>query len=151
MWSACAQPNGPDPLATDIPIQRLSAEPYSFEWNSGFRVSNRQVIRDLAAWGKAWATIHENKGTKPPLPDIDFTTDMVVVAALGARPSGGYNVLVKGASGSADVITVRLESTSPGKGCAVLTVQTQPVDVAKIPRSSAYVQFEETATVRNCG
>ena len=149
--AACAQPNEPEPVATEIAVERLRAEPYSFEFYSGLRAPDRQVIRDVAAWGKVWASIYDNSAFKPPLPDIDFTKDMIVVVALGERSSGGYGILVTGASRANDVISVRIETQSPGSDCGVTLALTHPVDVAKIPRSSAYGQFEETAKIINCG
>jgi hypothetical protein len=151
MATACGQPNGPDTVGTDISIERLSVEPYSFEFYSGLRAPERQVIRDVAAWGRAWASIYQGRGVTPPLPFIDFTKDMIIVAALGERPTGGYDILLTGASRANDVITVKVEIQSPGSGCGVTLELTQPVDIAKMPRSSAYVQFQDTAKVRTCG
>lgn len=144
--SACDQPNGPDPVEGEIPIERLASE-----WNSGFEEPARRVIRSTIEWGIVWAQIYENRSPKPPLPAIDFSKDQVVVAALGSRPSSGYVISIAGASRAGDAITVRVESRSPGPGCGVLTVMTYPVDVAKMPRTAGPVTFEETPIVKNCG
>jgi len=148
--SACAQPNAPEPAGTELPVLRLQTEPYSLEFNSGLRKPERLAIRDVAGWGKVWAEIYEHRGSKPPLPAIDFTKEIVIVAALGERPTGGYSILVTGASRAGNVITVRVESQSPGPGCGVLLSTSEPVDVARIPLSVAHVEFDETAFVRSC-
>ena len=148
--AACSQPNGPDPLDGEIAVERLHTEPYAFEFNSGLAQSERLLIRSTAAWANVWARIYEKRSPKPPLPTIDFSSEQIVVAALGARPTGGYSILVTGASRLSGVITVRVESRSPGEGCGTTTAVTEPVDVARIPRSSGPVLFEETAVVRSC-
>ena len=148
---ACAQPNGPDPIATEIPIQRFRAEPYAFEFFSGLDQPERLLIRDTAAWSDVWSRIYARRGEQPPLPAVDFAAETIVVVALGIRPTSGYSITVKNASRAGGVTTVGVESVSPGAGCGGLTATTQPVDIAKIPRSAGFVQFEETAIVRNCG
>ena len=148
--AGCSNATAPDTTATVVPLVRLGSQPFAFENNSDFPNAEREVIRDVAAWSRAWASIYKNKGTKPPLPDIDFTKEMIVLVALGARPTGGYDILLTGATRDSDAITVTLESTSPGSGCGVTLSMTHPVDVARIPRSTTYVQFSEKAIVRNC-
>jgi len=147
---ACAQPNAPDPAATEIPIQRLRAEPYAFEFFSGLDESERLLIRNTAAWADVWSRIYARRGEKPALPTVDFAAETIVVVALGQRPSSGYSIIVKNASRAGGVTTVGVESLSPGPGCGGLTVLTHPVDIARIPRLAGFVQFEETAVVRDC-
>lgn len=150
VFSACAQPNGPDPVETEIPIERLRSEAFSFSTFSGFHEPERLLMRDASAWSRAWLTIHDRMQPQPPLPDIDFAKDIVVLVALGDRPSTGYHVIVKRASRLGEGITVSIESSSPGPGCGGLTVLTQPVDVAKMPRAVGPVVFVETKVVRDC-
>ncbi|MEO6222517.1 MAG: hypothetical protein ABIP90_04650, partial [Vicinamibacterales bacterium] len=90
---ACAQPNGPDSVATELPIERFRSEPYSFAFYSGIDTPERLVIRNLAAWGAAWAQIHARQVPAPPLPTIDFSTRTVIVVAMGTRPTGGYGIV----------------------------------------------------------
>ena len=143
---ACAQPNGPDPVEEEIPIERLASE-----WSSGFEEAARRVIHNPIEWAIVWAQIYENGSSKPPLPWVNFSKEQVVVAALGRRPSSGYVISVTAASRTGGSTTVRLESRSPGPGCGVLTVITEPVDVVKMPRTVGSVVFEETPRVRSCG
>ncbi len=145
--AACAQSNGPDGISTEVAIERLRSEPYALETFSGFNKPEQLVIRDVPAWGAVWAKIYDKRSPTPPLPALDFTKYMIVVAALGDRPSTGYDVLVAGASRTGEIITVRVQRA--GACGAVLTVLTQPVDVAIIPRSVGSVEFEET-DVTNC-
>jgi hypothetical protein len=143
--SACDQPNEPDSTQGEIPVHLIASES-----STGFEEPERRVIRDVPSWTAVWGRIYENQSSKPPLPAIDFSKEQVIVAALGARPSSGYSIRITGASGSGNAITVRLESQSPAPGCAVLTVVTYPVTVAKMGRTTGSAVFEETKIVKNC-
>jgi hypothetical protein len=149
---SCAQPNAPDDLTAEVSIERLRSEPYSFDFYSGIDSPERTVIRNVAEWGSAWTRIHATRSPKPPLPPIDFTTRSVILVGMGKRPTGGFGILLTGASRTSNVVTVRYETTSPGKGCGVTLAETAPIDLAIITiKSGDFVQFEETAVVKNCG
>ena len=139
-------------IGVEVPIVRLRAEPSSFAAYSGFHESTRLVIRDRDAWRSTWNKLYERTSPIPPMPEIDFSNEVVMVAALGERGSGGYNVVFSGAteneSGGIDVI---VRATSPGDRCARLTVLTQPVDIARVPRTYGSIRFVERQAVVNCG
>lgn len=142
---ACAQPNGPGPVAGELPVERLV-----FQDLSHFEKAGQHVIRNNIEWTFAWARIKRSHSPLPPLPVIDFSKEQIVVAAPGARPTTGFALVITGASSTGGVTMVNLENRSPGPGCGGLTVQTHPVDVVKMPRTTGPVVFEETAEVRTC-
>ena len=144
--TACAQPNEPDSVEGEIAVERLAFEIYS-----GFEEADRRVIRNAIEWAMVWTSLNKSHDPQPPRPVINFSTEQIVVAALGARPSTGYSVRVTGASGTGNGVTVRLETQSPGPGCGVLTTVTYPVEISKMPRTAEPVSFEETRVVKNCG
>lgn len=82
---------------------------------------------------------------------IDFGREMVVVAALGSRPSAGYNVVIESAERDSSGIEVALRRVSPAPGCPVAAVMTQPIDLARIPASEQPVRFKETSVLVPCG
>src|SRR5262249_44707676 len=69
-------------------------------WQSGFWDELRIIIRDRATWDTIWKRIvspdpyHDPYNAVPPLPEIDFSREMLVVTAMGQRPSGGYRIMV---------------------------------------------------------
>lgn len=87
----------------------------------------------------------------PALPDIDFSREILVVAALGERGSSGYIIVFEGAvengAGGVDVV---VRSLSPARNCGTLTVLTQPVDIARIPVKYASVRFVERKGTAMC-
>jgi hypothetical protein len=133
-----------------ITVTRLRPEPGPLTSYSGIAESRRLVVRDEATWRQTWASIWQNLSEPPPLPQVDFSKEMVVVAALGERSSGGHAILVEGAALTADGVSVRVRAISPGPGCIATLALTQPVDAARLPRVAGTVTFEEQNETRDC-
>jgi hypothetical protein len=149
--AACAAPEQSTlPPGPSIPVVRLRAEPYSFEYNSGLTEPTRLVVRDAAEWQSLWTQIYQGRFPVPPLPAIDFSREMIVVAALGTRSSGGYSILIDGASATGADVAIAVRSIAPGRKCGVTAALTQPVDIARLPRRDGQVSFVERAEVKEC-
>ena len=142
--------DGPEGSETPVPVTRLRAEPYSFTYYSGLKAAERLVIRDEATWQTTWAAIWRNTTPGPALPAIDFEREMLVVAALGERSTGGFSIVVESASATGTALTVRIHSTAPGSSCLTTQAQTQPVDIARLPRIQGPVSFLDDASVVDC-
>lgn len=144
--AACGQPVAPDPPGIPVPVVRLRTEPCpqcSFEYYSGLTEAQRLVVRDRAAWTEVWAAIWRRHSPLPALPEVDFARDMLVVAALGERPSGGYGILVDSAAATPEGLVVLIRTISPEPSCAVTLALTQPVDIARLPRHDGAVLFSD--------
>ena len=115
-----------------------------------FPVQTFQVVRDQATWQTLWAKLNANDSPPRALPAVDFSTDMVVVAAAGGKPTAGYRVSVDSASERSGAVTVEVTMTSPGPTCGLLTVFTSPVATAKLPMRQGPVNFDVTPQV-GCG
>ena len=133
-----------------LSVTRLGRADSSLTYSSGFTTSQRLVVRDATTWGNTWAAIWGRVSTPPPLPEIDFTREMVIVAALGQRNTGGYSIFVAEAAEENGTVRVRIRSVSPGPRCGVTLALTEPVDAARVARRDGVVTFEETAEVQQC-
>lgn len=134
-----------------VTLSRLagSSEP-PLTHNSGLSASTRVVIRDAAAWKEMWSRIWTTQPA-PPLPNVDFNQEMVIVAALGTRSSGGYSIAIESAYREGGSLHIVIRTEAPGSGCMATMALTAPVDVARVPRSADPVQFHEKDVTRNCG
>jgi len=152
LGAACASSDLSTSLpGTPISISRLRSEPYSFSHYSGFQNPARLVVRDAEQWEAVWAQTFKNVFPVPPRPAIDFSQDMVVVVALGVRSSGGYGILIDGASEiGTDEVAIAVRSISPAARCVVTAAFTQPVDIARMPRHDRPVRFVERNEVHYC-
>jgi hypothetical protein len=139
------------PAENVVPITRLRSEPWSFAYHTGMTDSVRLTIRDAAQWQQVWSVIEQGSSPKTAPPAIDFAQEMVVVAALGTRNSGGFSIYVDSAYQHSDRIEVVIRKVSPGKQCGTTGALTQPVDLARMPVSSLPVTFRERSLVHDCG
>jgi hypothetical protein len=147
---ACSSPSSPT-SRTALSMVRFRAEPSSFVVFSSLDTAQNFVVRDRDAWVRTWASLYARvNALPPPLPDVDFSREMVVVAALGSQPSSGFEVVFTSASEADGVVTMELETRTPGTRCVTLTVITAPVDLARVPRRDGQVVFRPTPTVVNC-
>jgi hypothetical protein len=138
------------PPGTPLQITRLRAEPYSFTSASGFDQPARLVISDPTTWATAWQQTFKGSLPVPPVPDVDFSREVIVLAALGSHSTGGYGILVEGASATDTGTSIEIRSISPGSNCVTTQAFTQPVDIARVPRRDGPVAFIEHKEVHNC-
>lgn len=135
-------------LLTPIPVTHLAS--LDLAAYDTFPHATTLVIRDQASWQTLWVEMTQNMLPAPPLPTVDFSKDMVLVAAAGVGGWGrSIEIAGAGESPSGEVV-VAVTITSPGKGCVVPQVITSPVDIATIPRSDANVVFKTTIKEHNC-
>jgi len=82
-------------------------------------------------------------GWVPPLPEIDFSKDMIVVSAMGSRPSSGYLIFIDGACEVDGQVEVFVSSVEDGCG-SELGIVTYPADAVRLPRSDLPIVFRDT-------
>jgi hypothetical protein len=121
-----------------------------FSRYSGIADSQRVVIRDTTAWRRYWSVIHRPFIPAPAVPQVDFTREMVVLAALGARPSGGFGIRIDAAIADSTQVLVQVTRIIPGRGCALPAVVTQPVDLVRVPATQLPIAFREREERTDC-
>jgi PrcB C-terminal len=137
--------------AAPVSLSRLRAGTTAFSSYAGIDDPIRAVIRDSTAWRQLWEQINRPFVPQPALPAVDFGREMIVVAALGSRPNGGYDVVIEGAEQDSTGIQISVRVASPAAGCPVAATMTQPVDLARVPASDQPVRFRERGVVVACG
>ncbi len=75
---------------------------------------------------------------------------MLIVVALGGRPTGGYGIIVDRAYERDDRLEVIIRIQTPGKTCINTAATTQPVDIVRLPKTERSVVFRETEIVHDC-
>src|SRR5262245_54453910 len=83
------------PLASaQLPPQTVpfeTIEKYSF---SGHREKQNYVITTHEDWQALWAVTHSNVEPQPPLPEVDFSSRMIIAVFQGEQRTGGYTIAV---------------------------------------------------------
>ena len=153
-YSLVRPTQGSEHQGAPVPVTQLgpkrSGPRWSYSDGSCLREPIRVVIRDGDAWNKMWREMFANplcgSNEVPPPPPIDFTREMIIVAALGARPTSGYGIVIDQAYERGDRLEVVVRSILPGGG--TFQVLTNPVDVVRLPKTQRPVIFREIQTER---
>jgi hypothetical protein len=121
----------------------------------GLQAPARLVLRDRASWQgvwtEAWTEQRPSPDDHPCLPEVDFENEMLVLAALGYRSHGGYQIDLEPLPSSAESLALQVTETRPGEACFVTTAPVSPYVALKVPTSEAPAHFVEEVTFLNCG
>lgn len=124
--------------------------PTYFQYSSAWRDPLNHVIRSEAEWDGMWRRITANHGPPPALPPIDFSRDMLLMAAMGTQPTGGYAITIERVIETPSALDVQLIRTAPGPRCGRTAALTSPVDIARIARSDKEVRWYPRDVVSDC-
>ena len=117
---------------------------------SGITSQANLVIQDSQAWTDLWNQ-HMLFMIEPmPVPEVDFSTHMVVAAFMGEVNTGGYALHIYEVVETQSTIVVKMERTEPGPRCIVPQVLTQPYHVVQIARTEKSVIFDVTTRILEC-
>jgi hypothetical protein len=109
----------------------------------------RLVIRDGDAFNELWNQIMRPASNKPPLPEVDFSREMIIVAAMGQQPSR-YEIIIDSACEVDNQLEVLVRSTkflSCGLQAGLLP---ETVDIVRLPKTDLPVVFRETEVTSDC-
>jgi len=118
--------------------------------NGGISQRARLVIRDRDEFNKFWQELFRSISHKPALPEIDFSREMIIVAAMGQQPSSGYEVIIDSACEVDNRFEVLVRSTNFLKCGLQLGVVTEPVDIVRLPKTVLPVTFREIEVTSDC-
>ena len=135
---------GPEMTGLPLPLRFGGTRPYPRPWVNSFKsdkpfrlvIKSRDEFADF--WKRLLAPVPPGQW-RPALPDIDFTKEMIVVSAMGMRPSASYLTIIDGAcevDGQIEVFITNYDGC--GSGLAVITY---PADAVRIPRSDLPIEI----------
>lgn len=132
----------------DASAQRLTADTVLSDYYSDIGERTRRLIDSSSEWEAFWAAAHEGRTPTPETPSIDFDRNVVVAAAMGGRPTGGYTIGIEEVARSGDTLYARVRETSPGDGCTLTQAITHPLQAVRVPASdvSVLITVERTST-----
>lgn len=104
-----------------------------------FADSLRKVIRDSIEFKTVWERAVSRSSNKPPRPVVDFTKEMVVLAAAGRmKPGDIIHIDSVGNKGALTVIVIRTT-----QACQAMATSAFPFEMARIPRNNGDDTFRE--------
>lgn len=108
---------------------------------SGLEKPRREVFRDEVSFLKLWAE-HAADVNRPALPPVvDFEREMVVLVALGNRPTGGYWIEVVDMELKGKTLKVLVGERTPSPGVIQVQHVTQPFQFVALPSVTGRVEF----------
>jgi hypothetical protein len=122
----------------------------SMHYYSGMMTSERVVVHNVADWAAAWEQLVGTIQPRPGLPTIDFAQSVVVIAAMGRKPSGGYGIDVNEVRVLDGNATITVTESSPGEGCVVADIVTAPAAVTVSTRFDGDAKFVERTASPAC-
>jgi hypothetical protein len=154
---ACGDPSPSTTTKAGTPVAFMRFSPESVSPNySGVEDTTREVLRTRAEWEALWAKmeprtsrIHGQTEPNPP-PEIDFDHQIVVVAAMGTKPTGCCSIEISSVTETAESILVAVLETTAGHNCFVTQTVTHPIALALIPQTMKRIEFEVREETKRC-
>jgi len=116
--------------------------------HSGIVQPRKVVIRDAKAFAALWKA-HSRGASEMPAPTVDFKKQDVVGYFAGAKPTGGYAVILGEIKRKGKYATVQATLVKPGVGDIVTEAFTQPFALRAVPKLPPFVRFVVTEKVRH--
>jgi hypothetical protein len=148
-WASSTAVCGGKPVAVSLLGPKLPGRRMSF-LNGGIAERVQLVIRDRDEFDKLWKQINRLGSYKPPLPEVDFSREMIVVAAMGQQPSSSYEIIIDSACEVDNHLEVLVRSTNFLKCGLQLGIVTAPLDIVRLPKTDLPVVFRETKVTSDC-
>lgn len=144
VMAACSSSTVPELPAGAVALDiEPFPEPVAQYLHSGLRERARLVIRDADTWEQIWLQVTAHYQPQPPVPEVDFGSSMIVLAAMGGRATGGYAISVDDVYEAEGRLYAMVRETSPGPGCGVTTALTAPMTAVLVPGRDGPVEFVE--------
>jgi hypothetical protein len=129
----CLAANGAQPLT----IRSLKKGAFS-----GIREVKEEVVKSADAWNKLWKQ-HAAAGESDKIPAVDFSKEMVVVATMGTKRTGGYAIEILGVEPSDKTLKISVKRSGPPPDAMTIQALTAPFHFVAVPKSNLKPEFVE--------
>ncbi len=144
-------PPGPTPEIAAGAVQLETTELISLRGHwSGYEDPVRKVITDEETWAAAWDRIHAHVSPSPPAPSVDFGSSVIVLVAMGVRPTTGYSVTIQEVRRHEDRLLVTVTERSPGPRCRTGQALTAPVHAVQVTGTVSQADFQVEEDTVDC-
>ena len=138
-------PPPPAPVDSVRPVppgNRLFYDDSPGEFSDSLRIE----VRDASAWRAMWDDAYKSQTDVPPIPQVDFAQQMVLLVSAGRmQPGDRISVDSVGMRGEQMVAVVRTSI-----GCHTFRSDIYPVEIVRVAYHEGPVSFAELRTEANC-
>lgn len=110
----------------------------------------RLLIDDEAEWTDFWSEFNGAIQPMPPLPEVDFSTHLIIAATMGQQSSGGFAIEVAEVYEEDGTLYPIIVEVSPGPSCVVPDVISAPAVAVRVERAGTEASFVEETEVTSC-
>ena len=141
---------GPRMTGPSLPLRFGGTRPFPRPPVNGFPSENalRLVIQNRDEYNDFWkrftAGMLPGNSIPPPPPEIDFSKELIVVSAMGQRPSSGYWTFIDGACEVDGQVEVFVSNVEDVRCIGQFPVVSYPADAVRLPQTDLPVVFRET-------
>ena len=143
-------PESTEVLEEDGALTAAQVDTVAVVHSSGYSEPAREVLETEEEWRETWDRMHAGVSPPPERPEVDLEASIVVVLAMGTRPTGGYGIGVSAARVVDGDLELEVEERSPGASCGVTQAITSPTLLIQLPVPSGEVEFSEREVTRDC-
>src|SRR6266853_500439 len=129
---ACVAANG----AQTLPIRSLKKGAFS-----GIREVKQEVVTSAGAWEKLWKQHTQGAGESEKIPAVDFSKEMVVVATMGTKRTGGYAIEIVGVEAKDKTLKISVKKSSPPPDAMTIQALTAPFHFVAVLKSNLKSEF----------
>lgn len=128
--------------AMSLPFQTIEKS-----YDSGIDEELIEVYRSREHFDAFWRRNKSNQSKLGKVPDVDFTSQMVVAVYWGTKNSGGYDLEITSINQDEErnVLVVTYLTASPPPGAMLTMALTQPHHIITLDASDKTVVFEGSA------
>lgn len=118
---------------------------------SGIAVRRGEVITREARWVQVWDEIMSRQTPKPPLPAVNWDTQILVLAAGGETGDSCKDLEIEKVERRDGTLIISILDKSPGTNCNPCPpITIQPVHVVSVPRAATSAIYDWRAVTVNC-
>lgn len=99
------------------------------------------VVRSESEFADLWHRIHQTVSAEPPLPDVDFSRQLVLAAFQGQQPSGGHAISIDRVVEQGDRLTVVVSESVPAADAMVTMALTSPYHLVAVDLADGRAAF----------
>jgi len=121
-----------------LPVRSLAKGVFS-----GVKEARQEVIKEAAQWEKLWKQHGLSANSAQKIPAVDFSKEMVIVATMGVKRTGGYAIEIAGAEVSGQSLKISVKQSSPPPGALTIQALTAPFHFVAAPKSDLKPEFVE--------
>ena len=130
----------PPPSGSTVPVE-VSFAAVAEDAFSGVHEARTVVVRDATAWATLWAAHGNGRSPAPAMPQVDFSTSMVVAVFAGQTSNGCRQAHIDKVSAEAGKIVVRYQERDLQTFAICTQAVGSPMVAVTVARSDAVVEF----------